>query len=83
MFINFFGKEPPLLESDPQGDESVEVVLDERAEKCVRSLLALESFEISHTLAALYMAGVNSRKAQVDDAAPPPQPVLLPSTRDR
>lgn len=47
-----------LVEDAPASDAAVELHLDERAAKTITALFALESFELSHALGQLWLAGV-------------------------
>lgn len=65
LYLNLFRGDPrPLLEESPQGGASEPVALDGRAEACLRALLALGSFEVSHSLGALFAAGAASARAR-------------------
>lgn len=65
MFCNLFRDGGALLEELPAGDESIPVVLDEAAAKCLTAVIeGTASFELSRAAALLFLAGV--RHAQRD-----------------
>ena len=53
------------FETEPVGEASVPVKVDERAAKTLAALLALESFELAHAIAQVFLAGVTVGKRTV------------------
>lgn len=58
MFVKLFRDGGVLLEDQAAGDQSIALALPEREARCLASLLALESFEVSRALGSLFLAGV-------------------------
>jgi hypothetical protein len=69
LYLNCFRDDHPIVEDAPQGDASTQIRLDERAERCAVALLALGSFEVSHLLAAVYLAGVKDAQREARRAS--------------
>src|SRR4051794_40220324 len=65
LYCNYFRDGTALIEDVQQGDASLPIKLDERAAQAMADLLDLESFEVSHCLAALFNAGVSSGERAV------------------
>lgn len=77
FYVTFFQAEPPIFDAVPQDRSdctSVRVPVDGRAADGLASLLALGSFEVAHTLAAVYAAGVSAGQRDARARPVPPSP---------
>ena len=64
FFVNLF-REGAVFETEAQGDASQPVKVDEDAAKTLTAILELESFQIAHMLAQVYLAGVTAGERAV------------------
>jgi hypothetical protein len=64
FFCNLF-RDGALFEETAQSEASVPVKVDERAAKTLASLMQIQSFELAHCLAAVFMAGVTQGERSV------------------
>ena len=53
------------IEGGPNGERSMRLTLDERADRVVSALLALDSLEVSYALARVYLAGASAGERAV------------------
>jgi len=65
LYLNLFRSGGALVETQPNGDESVELRLPGQAGKTLAGLVELESFRISEALAALFLAGATAGERAV------------------
>lgn len=65
LHVNVYPYGVVLLEEEPAGERSLPIELNERAEKFLSALLALESFEVAESLAKLVLAGATAGEQAV------------------
>ena len=64
FYCNVFS-DGAIFDTAPQGDASQTVKVDDRAAKTLQSLMQIESFELAHCLAQVFLAGASAGERAV------------------